>query len=254
MKIVTWNINGLRSGWDRFYDFLKLYEPDVVCLQEIKVDDDRLPSEYRELMGYKSYWYHAEKPGYSGVAIYCKLQPNAVQKGIGVEEIDREGRTITLDFSTPKGEFSISNWYFPHSSRELARLDFKLKFNQAFADFEKSNSMKNIIFCGDFNVAHQEIDIARPKDNIKNAGFTPIERGWMDRFLSKGYIDAYRKLNPEKQEFTWWSNRQGVRERNIGWRIDYFLVPYNMQNITKDCKILTKVMGSDHCPVILELK
>jgi len=249
IKIATWNINGLRSGWGKFYEFLRSEDPDIVCLQEIKVDDAKLPREYCEPLGYKSYWHHAEKPGYSGVAIYSKIKPVNIRRGIGINEFDREGRILTVDFDG----FSISNWYFPHSNRELARLDFKLKFNQAFANCQRSSKNKKLIFCGDLNVAHNEIDLARPKDNVKNAGFTPIEREWMDRFLSNGYVDAYRHLHPKSQEFTWWSNRTGVRERNIGWRIDYFLVPCHMQNQIKSCKILSSVRGSDHCPVILEL-
>ena len=237
----------MRSGWEKFEQFLRDEDPDIVCLQEIKVDDAKLPREYREPFGYKTYWHHAEKPGYSGVAIYTKIVPKKITQGIGAKKFDREGRTLTLDF----GKFSISNWYFPHSNRELARLDYKLQFNEAFADFQKSS--QNMIFCGDFNVAHNEIDLARPKDNVKNAGFTPIERAWMDKFLAAGYSDVYRKLYLTKQEFTWWSNRRGVRERNVGWRIDYFLIPKNMQNRVKNCRILAEVKGSDHCPVILEL-
>lgn len=249
MKIVTWNINGLRSGWENFYEFLKSENPDIVCLQEIKVDDAKLPHEYREPLNYKSYWHHAEKPGYSGVAIYSKTKPINIKQGIGTREFDCEGRIITADF----GRFLISNWYFPHSGRSLKRLNFKLRFNQEYAHFERSSKMRHIIFCGDFNVAHNEIDLARPKDNVKNAGFTSIEREWMGKFLSAGYIDVFRHLYPKKQEFTWWSNRRGVREQNIGWRIDYFLVPRHMQYQVKDCRILTSINGSDHCPVILDL-
>lgn len=250
IKIATWNINGLRSGFDKFKDFLEIEKPDIVCLQEIKVDDARLPAQYKDIFGYRSYWFHAEKPGYSGVAIYSKIEPNNTKTGTGELKFDREGRVIKLDFDG----FTLVNFYFPHSGRKLERLDFKLDFDRDAEKFISDIKGKNLILTGDFNVAHEEIDLARPKDNMKNAGFTEAERRWFDSFLSRGWIDAYRYLYPDKREYTWWSQRQGVRERNIGWRIDYFLLENKMKNMIKDCRIETGVCGSDHAPVVLEMK
>lgn len=249
MKIVTWNINGLRSGWEKFVEFLYSENPDIICLQEIKVDDSRLPENFKEFRNYKSFWNHAQKPGYSGVAVYSKIAPEKIDIGIKVERFDREGRAITLNFEN----FSLINFYFPHSGRSLERLKFKLEFNEAVARFISRIDQSRVILCGDFNVAHQEIDIARPKDNVKNAGFTPDERNWFDVFLRGGWTDAYRFLYPGKQEYTWWSQRRGVRERNIGWRIDYFLLSSEMKMRLKDCRIETGVYGSDHAPVVLTI-
>lgn len=248
IKVVTWNINGLRSAWDDFVDFLETEKPDIVCLQEIKVDDLRLPEKYRKIGDYNSHWFHAQKPGYSGVAIYYKQAPNKILLGIGVEDIDREGRVITADFN----HFKLVNIYFPNSGRDLSRLSFKLKFNSVIEKFLNKLKGDDVIACGDFNVAHREIDIARPKDNKKNAGFTEIERTWFDNFLKKGWVDTYRLLNPDKQEFSWWSNFYNARERNIGWRIDYHVVSPGMVKKLSKCEIKTSVMGSDHAPVILE--
>jgi exodeoxyribonuclease-3 len=249
MKIATWNINGLRSAEEKMLEFLKIEKPDILCLQEIKVDDSRLPENLKEPNGYRSYWFHALRPGYSGVAVYTKEEPIKVEKGLGIKEFDHEGRTIVLHFK----KFALANFYFPHSRRSLERLDYKVKFNNAFLKFIKKQDLKKTVFCGDFNVAHEAIDLARPRDNVKNAGFTEIERGWMDRFLSTGLIDVYRKLYPEKQEYTWWTWRNNARERNIGWRIDYFLTSKNLLKKIKDCYIGTNVYGSDHVPVIMEL-
>lgn len=249
MIIATWNINGLRSASDKFFEFLKNYNPDIVCLQEIKVDDSRLPESLKEPNGYKSYWFHAKRPGYSGVAVYTRIKPERVEMGIGIQEFDSEGRAIILHFK----RFDLANFYFPHSRRELERLDFKLKFNQSFFDFVKNMNLKKTVICGDFNVAHQEIDLARPKDNVKNAGFTLQERKWMNRFLGLGLIDAYRRLNPQKQEFTWWTWRNNARARNIGWRIDYFLTSSQTMKHVENCYIVSDVFGSDHVPVIIKL-
>ncbi len=248
MKIVTWNINGLRSATNDLTDFLSTYDPDILCLQEIKVDDSRLPESLKNFDGYHSYWFHAQKPGYSGVAIYTKVKPKKVVCGMGDEAFDREGRTILAEFD----DFTLVNFYLPHSGRELGRLDFKLQANEAMKKFiEKQKA--DVLVCGDLNVAHQEIDLARPKDNTKNAGFTPVEREFMDQLISLGWIDLFRALHPSAREYTWWSQRAGVRERNIGWRIDYFLAKKKLSQRVKDVKILSEVIGSDHCPVLIEL-
>jgi exodeoxyribonuclease-3 len=248
MKIVSWNINGIRSGFEQFKKFIKQYDPDIICLQEIKIAEDDITDEIRNISGYHSYWHSAQKRGYSGVAIYSKEKPKSIFTGIGKEEFDDEGRLIGADF----GDFKVVNLYFPHSSRDLKRLDFKLKFNDELIKFlDKTDG--ELIICGDLNVAHEEIDLARPKDNKNNAGFTAIERKWMSDFLSLGYVDAFRNLYPETQKFTWWSNRAGVRAKNIGWRIDYFVMKKPMFDQVRDVKIHTNVLGSDHCPIELDL-
>lgn len=249
MKIVTWNINGIRSGWDKFREFLRSENPDIICLQEIKVDDGRLPEDFKTFENYKSFWNHARKPGYSGVAVYSKIIPETLSTGMKIDQFDREGRAITLKF----GDFELVNFYFPHSGRSLERLEFKLAFDKAVLNFLSETDRSRTVLCGDFNVAHQEIDLARPKDNMKNAGFTQSEREWFDLLLGKGWTDAYRYLYPEKVQYTWWSQRQGVRQRNVGWRIDYFLLSTEMKKRLKDCRIETGVLGSDHAPVILEI-
>jgi len=250
IKIATWNINGLRSGKEKMLEFLEKEKLDFLCLQEIKVDDSRLPEDLKQPMGYKSYWFHAQKPGYAGVAIYSLQEPEKIEYGMGVEEFDREGRTIVLHFN----DLILANFYFPHSSRDLSRLDFKMRFNEAFLSFVKKFDPKKLVICGDLNVAHEEIDIARPKDNRKNAGFTDIERKFADKIIDSGFVDLYRHLYPQKQQFTWWSQRFGARARNVGWRIDYFMLKKPLLAKVKDCRIETQVLGSDHCPVVLELK
>jgi exodeoxyribonuclease-3 len=251
MKIATWNINGMRSGWDKLIEFIQKEDPDIICLQEIKVAQKDLSDEHKNIKGYSSFFYSAEKPGYSGVAIYTKKEPMGVSYGIGNGEFDREGRVITAKFD----KFDIVNCYFPHSSRGLTRLDFKMKFNEEIEKFVKKTDSKRLVICGDLNVAHTEKDLARPKSNTKNAGFTAGERAWMDELLSDDLVDVYRALYPDKVEYTWWANFFSARERNIGWRIDYFVThkDFFKKNVV-DCRIENKYLGSDHCPVILELK
>lgn len=249
MKIVSWNINGIRSGFEQFKKFLNEHDPDIVCLQEIKIAEIDLKDEIKNIPGYHSFFHCANKRGYSGVAIYSKILPKSVSGGIGLQEFDDEGRLIMADF----GDFKLLNLYFPHSSRDLKRLDFKLKFNDEFIEFIKKTD-GNLIICGDLNVAHEEIDLARPKDNKNNAGFTKLERSFMSKFLNMGYIDAFRSLYPNERKYTWWSNRVGVRARNIGWRIDYFVLKKPLFNHVRDVKIHTDVMGSDHCPIELDLQ
>lgn len=249
MKIATWNINGIRSGFDQLENFLAAEKPDVLCLQEVKISPEALTDEIRSACGYHSYWHLADKKGYAGVAIYSLKKPKNVFSGLGAERFDQEGRLIGADF----GSLKIINLYFPHSSRDLKRLDFKMDFNQSFFKYLQDHDQKRLIICGDLNVAHANIDLARPKDNRENAGFTQAERDWFSSVLSAGFVDVYRELYPDKQEFTWWSNRRGVRERNIGWRIDYFLTQRPLFAKISACSIATKQLGSDHCPVILEI-
>lgn len=249
LKIVTWNINGLRSAWDKFVNFLNEESPDIVCLQEIKIDGERLVDKYKQFDVYDSAWFHAQKSGYSGVALYFREKPKKISYGIGDDKFDREGRVITAEFNS----FLLVNIYFPHSGRDLQRLDYKMDFNRAINNYLSTLTNKKLVVCGDFNVAHREIDIARPKDNKKNAGFTQTEREWFDNFLQNGYLDVYRTLNPQKQEFSWWSNFYNARERNIGWRIDYFALKGFGKDQIISCEIKTKVLGSDHAPVVMEI-
>ncbi len=247
MKIATWNINGIRSGQEKLKEFLAEYSPDILCLQEVKLDPKK--KDEIDIPGYFEHYYHADKNGYSGTAFFSKGKPVEVAEGIGLTEIDSEARVLLSKID----DLWILNLYFPHSRRELERLQYKMDFNGQVREYLKTLPSDNLIICGDFNVAHNKIDIARPKDNILNAGFTDIEREWMDGLLSDGWIDVYRELYPDEQKFTWWSNRMGCRSRNIGWRIDYFLVSPKMFRRVDDCRILTNVYGSDHCPVEIML-
>lgn len=249
MKIATWNINGLRSSFEKVKEFLVDYDIDVLALQEIKVHSSDLTDEIKNIDGYDGFFNPAQKRGYSGTAFYTKIKPEKIKNGLGDQEIDNEGRVISIDV----GSYKIINFYFPHSSRDLHRLDFKLEFNKKATSFIKNNLADNLIVCGDSNVAHQEIDLARPKDNKKNAGFTEIERASFDQLLSVGLVDVFRARFPDKQEFSWWGHFHNSRERNIGWRIDYFLTKQKLFDKIKKIEILTKVYGSDHCPVIIEL-
>jgi exodeoxyribonuclease-3 len=248
MILATWNINGIRSGQGKLKDFLKNYSPDILCLQEVKLDPQK--KNEIDVAGYFEFYYYAQKKGYSGTAIFSKAKFQEVKEGIGVEGYDNEARVLVAKIK----DIYVVSLYFPHSRRDLSRLDFKMDFNRKIESFVKKFPENKTILCGDFNVAHQEIDIARPKDNRKNAGFTDIERQWMSRFLSEGWVDVFRRKYPDKQIFSWWSNMRNARERNIGWRIDYFLVSPKIFTKVKDCQILTKVYGSDHCPIICEIK
>ena len=247
LKIATWNINGIRSGQEKLKEFLAQYSPDVLCLQEVKLDPNK--KDEIDIKDYFEHYYHAVKKGYSGTAIFSKSKIREVKEGIGVKEYDDEARVLAIKVN----EFNIINLYFPHSRRTLERIDFKMDFNAKIREFVKSFPKENTIICGDFNVAHEEIDIARPKDNRKNAGFTDIERNWFGGLLSDGWNDVYRKLHPKEQKFTWWSHRNECRSRNIGWRIDYFIVSSKMFAKVDNCQVLTGVYGSDHCPVMCEI-
>ena len=254
MKIVSWNVNGLRAVhrngfWDKF---LKLY-PDVFCLQETKASPDQLPAEVREIKGYKSYFCSSTtKKGYSGVAIYSKIEPIKVEYGLGIEEFDTEGRQITAFFK----DFVVINCYFPNGGRGPERIDFKLRYYDAFLAYcEKiRKTQPNIIFCGDVNTAHTEIDLARPKENSDTTGFLPIEREWIDEVIRTGYIDTFRYFNPEKRDaYSYWDQITRARERNVGWRIDYFFVSREMQKRLSFASIHNDIFGSDHCPVSIDL-
>ena len=253
MKLITWNVNGLRAcGKAGFNSWFHEQRADVVCLQEIKVFSHQLPAELLNPSKYHSFWHSAEKPGYSGVAIFSKREPEDVRVGMGHDHIDREGRILAAEFA----DFTVVSAYFPNSQRDHARLDYKLDFCARFLRFceRERKRGKTLLICGDLNIAHNEIDLRNPKPNMKNAGFLPQERGWLTKFLARGYVDTFRHFCDEPGHYTWWSNRPGVRARNIGWRLDYFLTDEESRLRLKGVEHQTQVMGSDHCPVVLELK
>mgnify|MGYP003950773949 CR=1 FL=1 len=252
MKLVSWNVNGLRAAYNKgFLDWFQKEKADVVCLQEIKVKQEQLDLFQLNPMGYHSYWHSAEKPGYSGVAIYSKKEPLSVKYGIGKSEIDNEGRVLTVEYK----DFFLVNTYFPNSQREHARLDYKLMFCDKILRFcKKLKKEKNVVLCGDYNIAHEEIDLKNPKQNINNAGFLPEERAWMGKFLSQGFLDVFRDRVKEPHHYTWWSYRPGIRDRNIGWRIDYHCINEEFNDRIKKVYHKPDVLGSDHCPIYLEVK
>ncbi len=251
LRLVSWNVNGLRAVHKKgFMESLAEMAPDVLGLQEIKAMKEQLPDELQDLPGYNSYFYSAKKKGYSGVAVYAKKKALRVIEGIGDSRFDDEGRVLTLEFET----FFFVNCYFPNSKGDLSRLDFKHDFNVMLQNFgEDLAKTKSVVICGDYNVAHKEIDLSNPKQNEKNAGFTPEERSWMDDFIAAGWIDSFRKKNKESEQYSWWSYRTRARDRNIGWRLDYHCVDGNSAKKIVDAEILQGIYGSDHCPVVLDL-
>ncbi len=250
MIITTWNVNGLRSAINKgFADWAKSYQTDVLCLQEIKAFKEQIPEEIQNLDNYKGYWNSAQRAGYSGVASYSTIEPSEVRYGIGDNEIDEEGRVIRFKFE----DFYLYNIYFPNGQRGQDRLDYKLAFYETL--LEECNQLhaagEKIIITGDFNTSHKEIDLANPKSNEKNSGFLPEERAWITKYIDNGFKDAYRELYPDKVEYTWWTYRFKARERNVGWRLDYFMVSEALMPRISDVIILNDVFGSDHCPVSL---
>ena len=250
MKFISWNVNGIRACAGKgFVDFFNEIDADVFCIQETKMQEGQLNLE---LPDYYQYWNYAEKKGYSGTAVLSKQEPISVSNGIGIEAHDKEGRVITLEFA----DFYLITVYTPNSQNELARLDYRMTWEDAFlAYLKKLEEKKPVIVCGDLNVAHKEIDLKNPKTNRKNAGFTDEEREKFSILLDNGFIDTYRYFYPEQEGmYSWWSYRFKAREKNAGWRIDYFLVSEQLKGRLQDARILTDVMGSDHCPVELDLK
>lgn len=250
MKLISWNVNGLRACVQKgFLDIFKELDADMFCIQESKLQEGQISLE---LEGYHQYWNYAIKKGYSGTAIFTRREPMSVAYGIGIEEHDQEGRVITLEFA----EFYLVTVYTPNSQSELARLDYRMRWEDAFLSYLKGlEEKKPIVFCGDLNVAHKEIDLKNPKTNRKNAGFTDEERGKFSTLLGQGFIDTYRYFYPDQEGiYSWWSYRFSARAKNAGWRIDYFCVSESLKDRLGDAKILTDIMGSDHCPVELDLK
>ena len=250
LKFISWNVNGIRALEKKgFIDILTDLDADIIGIQETKAQPDQLSEELKNIPGYTSYWHSAEKKGYSGVAFYTRHRPLAIHEGLGEEEFDSEGRVLTLEFDT----YYLINIYFPNSGDKLKRLDFKLRFNDTFQTFaQELGRKKDVILCGDFNVAHKEIDLKNPKNNVKNAGFTPEERAWMDSFIEAGFTDTFRIYNQEPDQYSWWSYRFNARAKNVGWRIDYFCVDESAKKKVQNAAILQEVTGSDHCPVQLE--
>ena len=249
MKLVSWNVNGLRACLNKgFIDFFTQIDADIFCVQETKMQEGQVDIE---LAGYEKYWNYAIKKGYSGTAVFTRLKPVSVAYGLNNAEHDQEGRLITLEFE----EFFLVNVYTPNSQRDLLRLEYRMKWEDAFREhLQQLDKTKPVIVCGDINVAHQEIDLKNPKTNKRNAGFTDEERGKFTELLKGGFTDSFRYLYPAKENaYTWWSYMMGARSRNIGWRIDYFLISDRLREQVKEAVIYPEIMGSDHCPVGLEI-
>lgn len=248
MKLISWNVNGFRACLNKgFEQFFKDTDADFFCIQETKMQPEQASFEAE---GYHQYWYSAEKKGYSGTAIFAKKEPISVKYGLGIEEHDHEGRVITLEYDN----FYLLCVYTPNAQRELARLDYRMKWEDALRDYIKSlDAKKPVIYCGDLNVAHEEIDLKNPKTNHFSAGFSDEERGKFTELLQSGFCDTFRTLYPEKVEYSWWSYMYHAREKNVGWRIDYFVVSKRMMGKVRDSRIFTDIMGSDHCPIGLEI-
>jgi len=252
MKILSWNVNGIRAMEKKgFLDWLQKESPDILCVQETKAHPDQLSDNLINPNGYRTFWSSAEKKGYSGTAVFTKVEPISAKEGLGVKKFDTEGRTLMLDY----GDFILFNIYFPNGSRGNIRVPFKLAFYDAF--LKKVEGLvkkgKNIILCGDVNTAHTEIDLEHPKQNEKNTGFLPEERAWMTKFIDRGYVDTFRFFNKEPKHYTWWDYKTAARTRDVGWRLDYFFVNKSFMSKVKKASILKSVMGSDHCPVGIEL-
>ena len=250
MKLISWNVNGLRAVLRKnFLDFLAKEEPDVLCLQETKASPDDVEQLWPAT--YATYWNVAQRKGYSGTAIFTRTKPIAVSCGIGMAEHDNEGRVLTAEFK----DFHLVNVYVPNSKRELTRLPYRQEWDRDFLKYlKKLERKKPVVFCGDLNVAHTEIDLANPKTNRRNAGFTDEERGNFTRLLAAGFVDTFREFEKRGGHYTWWSQMSDCRARNIGWRVDYFVAAERLRPALKRAWILPEVMGSDHCPVGLELR
>ena len=253
MRMLCWNVNGIRAVHKKgFLNWMAKESPDIMCVQETKAAEDQLPEELRDVPGYHSYFASPkEKGGYSGVALYTKIKPDKVRFGMGVDRFDDEGRIIAATYPG----FVLYNIYFPNGKASMERLRYKMDFYEAFLEIvaERSRSGDNIVVCGDVNTAHKEIDLARPKENQKISGFLPEEREWMDRFVAAGFIDTYRVFDQSPEKYTWWDMKTKARERNVGWRIDYFYVSEDLLPRLRGAFILESVQGSDHCPVGIEV-
>ena len=253
MKLYSWNVNGVRAAQKKgFLDWLHAEQPDVLAIQETKAQPDQLDDALRTPEGYHSWWRSADRKGYSGVALFSKTEPRDIKLGLGIEKFDSEGRTIIAEFD----DFTLMTTYLPNGSRDHSRVPFKLEYKAAFLAYANAlrASGKSVVFTGDINTAHNEIDLARPKSNTRTTGFLRIERDWLDEFVAQGYIDTWRHLNPDKEGgYSWWSMRGGAREKNVGWRIDYFFISPDLLDSMAGADIHADVLGSDHCPISLTL-
>jgi len=253
MKIITYNVNGIRAAMNKdLVDWLKAANPDVLCLQETKATSDQVDVKAFEALGYHLYWYSAQKKGYSGVAIFSKIKPKHVEYGCGIEKYDFEGRIIRLDFDT----CSVMSVYHPSGSSGDDRQAFKMQWLTDFQNYidDLKKKLPNLILCGDYNICHKPIDIHNPKSNANTSGFLPEEREWMEQFIQSGFIDSFRHFNQEPHQYSWWSYRAGSRGKNLGWRIDYNLVANHLGKQLKRAVILPDAVHSDHCPVLLEIE
>ena len=252
IKIYSWNVNGIRAIHKKgFLEWLDEDRPEILCIQETKANLDQLPKKLANVDGYKSYFNSAERKGYSGVGLYSSIKPTKIENGFGIKKFDMEGRVQIADYD----DFVLFNIYFPNGKMSNDRLKYKLDFYDVF--LEHANNLRdegrNIVICGDVNTAHKEIDLAHPKENSKISGFLPVERAWIDKFLENGYVDTFRMFNNEPEQYTWWSYRTKARDRNVGWRLDYFFVNEEFKNNIKASYILSDVLGSDHCPIGIEI-
>jgi exodeoxyribonuclease-3 len=253
VRLISWNVNGIRAAVRKgFFDWIEEASPDVLCLQETRIQSQQLTPRLRQPPGYHSHWFSAQRPGYSSVSTWSAEPPLSVQKGFGIDEFDAEGRVLI----TEHPGFTLFNVYFPNGKRDHGRLDYKLRFYADLLDYIAPllDRGERVIVCGDANTAHRAVDLARPKQNTKTSGFLPEERVWLDRYFERGFVDVYRVLHPDAVErYTWWTYIGNARDRNVGWRIDYFWISENLMPAVTDADILADVMGSDHCPVTLDL-
>lgn len=254
IRLISWNINGIRAGVKKgLWQWMKKNGSDIYCFQETKAKAEQVPSTIEMPIDYFTYWNSAEKAGYSGVATFTKLKPIEIINGLNNEYLDKEGRVVTTKFK----EFTLLNVYFPNGKKDVSRLNFKMEFYEYFLEYinKLRKNGEKIMFCGDINTAHQEIDLARPKENEKISGFLKIERDWMDKLEANGYIDTFRVFHKgEADQYSWWSQISGARKRNVGWRIDYFFVSEELKDKVSDAFIMPEVEGSDHCPVGIEME
>lgn len=252
IRILSWNVNGIRAVHKKgFLEWFRREKPDILCIQETKATRKQFPKDIINVDDYKLYISEAVKKGYSGTATYSRIEPENVEYGFGVDSFDLEGRTIITDY----GDFILFNVYFPNGKMSPERLQFKLDFYETFLEYidNLKDQGRNIVICGDVNTAHKEIDLAHPKANEKISGFLPVERAWMDKFISHGYVDTFREFNKKPEQYSWWSYRTRARERNVGWRLDYFFVNKEFMDRIEASYIMYDVMGSDHCPVGLDI-
>jgi len=253
MRLISWNVNGIRAAHKKgFLDWLHSEQPDILCVQETKAHVEQLPKDLLEIPDYHVSYYSAERKGYSGVAFFSKVEPVSIQHGFGIQKFDSEGRTLIAEFE----DFTLFNIYFPNGKASAERLKYKMSFYDVFLEYADNlrNQGRSIVVCGDVNTAHKEIDLARPKENKKYSGFLPQERAWIDKLLSHEYLDTFRVFNQEPGQYSWWDYKTRARDRNIGWRIDYFFISDNLKDRVTSAFILSDVMGSDHCPIGIEIK